>query len=224
MNIQKELLALADEQYKNFHRKLIPTVNPQKIIGIRVPVLREFAKKISKAPEAKLFLETLPHTYYEENNLHVFLLQAEKDFDKAIAATEAFLPYIDNWATCDSPLPKTFGKNRERLLPYAEKWLKSGHTYTVRYAIGVFMRLFLDEFFEQRYLQLVADVKSDEYYVNMMCAWYFATAVVKQKEAALPYITQNRLDVRMHNKTIQKCIESYRIDAQTKELLKKLKR
>ena len=224
MSIREKLFELQDKEYKKFHSALMPTVDPEKIIGIRTPVLRKLAKEIKGTPEAEDFLNTLPHSFYEENNLHVFLLQSEKSFDRAIYEIEKFLPFIDNWATCDAPPPKAFEKNRERLLPYVEKWLKEKHTYTVRYGIGILMRLFLEEFFDEKYPVMVAEVKSEEYYVNMMRAWYFATAMAKQKESILPYLTENRLDVWTHNKTIQKCVESYRIDGETKAFLRNLKR
>ena len=224
MSIREKLFELQDKEYKKFHSALMPTVDPEKIIGIRTPVLRKLAKEIKGTPEAEDFLNTLPHSFYEENNLHVFLLQSEKSFDRAIYEIEKFLPFIDNWATCDAPPPKAFEKNRERLLPYVEKWLKEKHTYTVRYGIGILMRLFLEELFDEKYPGMVAEVQSEEYYVNMMRAWYFATAMAKQKESILPYLTENRLDVWTHNKTIQKCVESYRIDGETKAFLRNLKR
>ena len=224
MVICEKLFELQDAEYKKFHSALMPTVDPDKIIGIRTPALRKFAKEIKGTPEAEDFLKTLPHRFYEENNLHVFLLQSEKSFDRAIYEIEKFLPFIDNWATCDAPLPKAFEKNRERLPPYVEKWLNEKHTYTVRYGIGILMRLFLEEFFDEKYPGMVAEVQSEEYYVNMMRAWYFATAIAKRKESILPYLTENRLDVWTHNKTIQKCVESYRIDGETKAFLRNLKR
>ena len=223
MNIQEELLKLSDEKYKTFHSALMPTVDPEKVIGIRVPVLRKFAKKIQGSPEAEEFLKSLPHKFYEENNLHIFLLQGEKDFEVAAREIERFLPFIDNWATCDAPPPKAFEKYREKLLPYIEKWLNLGHTYTVRYGIGMLMRLFLDGCFEEKYLQMVAEVHSEEYYVNMMRAWYFATAMAKQERSTLPYIAEKRLDTWTHNKTIQKCVESYRIAPELKNYLKTLR-
>ncbi len=224
MNIQEQLLKLADEEYKSFHQALMPTVNPDSIIGVRVPLLRKFAKEIKGMKETEEFLKTLPHRFYEENNLHVFLLQGEKNFQVAIREIELFLPYIDNWATCDAPLPEAFKREREKLVPYVGKWLKAQHTYTVRYAIGVLMRLFLEDGFDEKFPAMVARVESDEYYVNMMRAWYFATAMAKQPEKILPYITQNRLDRWTHNKTIQKCVESYRIEKELKNHLKTLKR
>ena len=222
-NIQKQLFKMQDVEYKNFHSKLMPTVDDEKIIGIRIPVLRKFANEFAKSQEAETFVESLPHKYYEEDNLHAFVLEKIKDFDVAIKKTEAFLPYIDNWATCDMFMPDIFKKNSEKVLPYALKWIKSDHIYTVRYGIGILMKLFLDEDFKEEYMQIVGDVKSGEYYVNMMIAWYFATALAKQYDCAVKFIEQKKLDVWVHNKTIQKAVESYRIPKTTKEYLKTLK-
>ncbi len=221
--LQKSLFALQDIEYKKFHSKLMPTVDENKIIGIRIPVLRKFANEFAKKEEAKKFLSKLPHTYYEEDNLHAFVLEKEKNFEKALKLTEEFLPYIDNWATCDMFFPKVFVKNKEKIFEYAKNWMKSEHPYTIRYGIGIMMRLFLDEDFKEEYLELVASVKSDGYYVNMMISWYFATALAKQYKSAVKYIEQKKLDVWVHNKTIQKAVESYRISGEIKEYLKILK-
>ena len=221
--IQEQLFAMQDADYKAFHSKLMPTVNPEKIIGIRTPVLRKFANEFAKTDGAEKFINDLPHKYYEENNLHAFLLEKVKDFDKAIALAEEFLPYIDNWATCDVFMPKAFKTNRGKVLPYAKRWMKSNHTYTVRYGIGILMSLVLDDDFDEKYLETVALVKSDEYYINMMIAWYFATALAKQYDCAVKYIEQKRLEKWVHNKTIQKAVESYRVPNETKEYLKTLK-
>ncbi|MEE1042841.1 MAG: DNA alkylation repair protein [Clostridia bacterium] len=222
-DIQKDLFALRDEKYKIFHSKLMPTINPELIIGVRTPVLRKYALEIAKTDNAKDFIENLPHKYYEENNLHAFILEQTKDFDRAIYLWEKFLPYIDNWATCDMFSDKVFKNHRDKILPYVKKWLKSNHTYTVRYAIGILMNLFLDEHFKNEYMDIVSKIKSDEYYINMMIAWYFATALAKQYEAAIEYLEQKRLPIWIHNKTIQKAVESYRIPRETKEYLKVLK-
>ncbi len=221
--LQKNLFEMQDMEYKKFHSKLMPTVDENKIIGIRTPVLRRFANEFAKSEKADGFLSKLPHRYYEENNLHAFVVEKTKDFDLAVELTEKFLPYIDNWATCDMFFPKVFGKNKKMMLEYAKKWMKSHHTYTVRYGIGIMMRLFLDNDFKDEYSELVASVKSDEYYVNMMIAWYFATALAKQYDCTVKYIEQNKLDVWVHNKTIQKAVESYRISKEIKEYLKTLK-
>lgn len=222
-DIQKELFALSDEEYKNFNAKLIPTVNPDNIIGVRTPILRKYAKELAKTPEAEMFLEQLPHKYYEENNLHAFLIEQIKDYEKAVYETEQFLPYIDNWATCDTFTPKVFKKNKEALLIKINEWIKSDKTYTVRYATGLLMSLYLDEDFTPDKAQTVAEVKSDEYYINMMIAWYFATALAKQYDAVIGYITEYKLPEWIHNKTIQKAVESNRISKETKEYLKSFK-
>ncbi len=224
MNITEELFRLKDEKYRDFQAKLIPTVEPKRIIGVRMPLLRKLAKEFAKMPEAEIFMTDLPHKYYEENNVHMLLISEIKDFDKTLCALECFLSYVDNWSTCDMPPMKVFKDNPERLLPYIKKWLKSEHTYTVRYGIKALLDMFLDERFDSAYPELVSEVKSDEYYVNMMIAWYFATALAKQYDAVLPYITEKRLDPWVHNKAIQKAMESFRIDAVKKSFLKKLKR
>ncbi len=223
MNICEELFELKDDEYRKFNSRLLPTVNPERIIGVRVPLIRKLVKKFSKLPDAAKFLKELPHKYYEEDLVHVLLIGEIRDFDVAIEARERVLPCIDNWAVCDVPMPKVFCRNKERLLPYAEKWIKSEHPYTVRYGIKVLMDLFLDGDFDIKYPEMVSRIKSDEYYVNMMIAWYFATALAKQYGAVLPYIEGQRLEPWIHNKTIQKAVESYRIDAETKNYLKTLK-
>ncbi len=225
MNIPAKLFELQDLAYKEFHSKLMPTINPDVIIGVRTPHLRKLAKELLKTePDVvKAFMTNLPHTYYEENNLHAFLLESIKDYNECIKALDVFLPYVDNWATCDSMSPKVFGKYPEELFFQITVWLKSDHTYTVRYAIGLLMRYYLDEQFEEKHLELVAGISSEEYYINMMRAWYFATALAKQYESALPWLTDKRLDMWTHNKTIQKAVESYRITKEQKNYLKSLK-
>lgn len=220
----KTLFPMQDIKYKDFSSKLMPTVSPDTVIGIRTPVLRAFAKEFSKEKEAGIFLSSLPHRYYEENNLHAFILSEIKDFDLALSETEKFLPYIDNWATCDSFMPKIFRKNPDKLMPKIKKWLTSEHTYTVRFAIGLLMKLFLDKDFNEEYPELVSNVKSDEYYVNMMIAWYFATALAKQYDKVIGYIENNALDTWIHNKTIQKSVESHCISPEKKAYLKTLKK
>ena len=222
--IQKRLFALQDKEYQAFTAKLNPTVDPETIIGVRLPALRALAKELKNTDEAKDFLSSLPHEYLEENHLHSFLLSGIKDFDEGIAAVERFLPYIDNWAVCDSLRIKALAKYPERLLPYLEKWMKSDHTYTVRCGILNLMNYFLDDRFDEKYPAMVAAVHCEEYYVNMMIAWYFATALAKQYDAALPYLTEQRLDKWVHNKTIQKAVESYRITDEQNAYLKTLRR
>lgn len=221
--IRARLFDLQDEGYRAFHSRLMPTVPPETVIGVRVPALRRLAKRLAGTPQAEAFLQELPHTYYEENNLHAFLLESIRDYDAALAATEKFLPYIDNWATCDSFCPKVFAKHKEELLPVLRRWMASDHPYTVRYGMEMLMRYYLDEDFRPEHLAWAAAVHSGEYYINMMRAWYFATALAKQPEVALPWLTERRLDVWTHNKTIQKAVESFRIPAETKAFLRTLR-
>ena len=218
------LMELKDEEYANFHRKLIPNILPEKVIGVRTPALRKLAKQISRENYCRDFLKELPHSYYDENQLHGFIISEIKDFDACMEELEAFLPFIDNWATCDQTSPKIFKKRKEDLLPYIRKWLDSEHTYTIRFGIGMLMQHFLDEDFLPEYLAMVSGIQSEEYYVNMEIAWYMATALTKQWDATIPYIEQGKMDVWVHNKTIQKARESYRITQEQKEYLKGLKR
>jgi len=211
---------MENEEYREFSSKLMPTIEKSKVIGIRIPLLRKFAKSLENYEE---FLSDLPHRYFEENNLHAFLIEREDNFDRCIEKLNIFLPYVDNWATCDSLKPKVLRKEPKKLLEYIKIWLKSKNVYTVRYGINLLMSFYLDENFDRKYLMLVANVKSDEYYINMMRAWYFATALAKQYEQTLPYIKTKVLDVWTHNKTIQKATESLRVSKQQKEYLKTLK-
>ena len=221
--IRQQLFAMQDTDYREFQVKLIPTVDPEKVIGVRTPQLRKFAKELSRDPDAERFLEDLPHEYFDENQLHTFLISELKDFDSCILKTERFLPQIDNWATCDQLSPKVFRRHRAALLPEIERYLASTHTYTIRFGIGLLMEHYLDEDFDPACLARVAALRSGEYYVNMMIAWYFATALAKQFDAALPYLTERRLDVWTHNKTIQKAVESYRVTDEQKARLRALK-
>lgn len=222
--VRKQLFELQDLEYKAFHSRLMPTIDPETIIGVRTPVLRKFAREMSKSGSVEEFLNDLPHRYYEENNLHGFLIESIKDYDKCLAEMDRFLPYVDNWATCDLMRPKVFKKNPEALLPKIKEWLASDKTYVIRYAIGALMTYFLDEHFKVEYAEAVAAVESEEYYVKMMVAWYFATALAKQWDAILPFIEGWRLKKWNHNKAIQKAIESYRITAEQKDYLRTLKR
>ena len=219
-SLQKQLFELQDLKYRDFHSKLLPGIDKEKIIGIRTPQLRKFAKEFAKTKEADLFLQDLPHTYYEENNLHMMLVSWMKDYGACLKEVRRFLPYIDNWATCDLPLPKCFEKHKTELLPEIQSWIMDTHTYTSRYGIGVLMRLYLDEAFLPEFPELVAQVRSEEYYVNMMIAWYMATALAKQWETIIPYIEQKKLPEWVHRKTIQKAVESYRITPEQKAYLK----
>lgn len=218
--VLKTLMSLQDTKYKNFHSALMPTIDPNLIIGVRVPQLRKFAKEFSKTQDSEIFLNSLPHKYYEENNLHAFIIQQEKDFDHVIKLTKEFLPYIDNWATCDMFRPKVFGNNPEKILPEILNWLSSDKPYTVRFGIGLLHSFFLDKNFSPEILKIVSKIRSDEYYVNMMIAWFFQTALVKQYSLALPYITENKLPKWVHNKTIRKASESFRITKEIKDYLK----
>lgn len=210
------LLRHQDLSYRDMQRRLMPTVDPETILGVRTPVLRQLAKELE---DGEAFRQKLPHRYFEENQIHAFLLEREKDFDKTVRAVEAFLPYVDNWATCDQLRPRAF-RDHERLLPWISKWLASSEPYTLRFGLGMLMCHFLDEDFRPDFLEMAASVKSGEYYVNMMVAWYFATALAKQYEAALPYITDCRLEPWTHNKAIQKAAESFRVSPEHKAFLK----
>ena len=218
--IQKHLFELQDMAYRDFHSRLMPDIDKETIIGIRVPVLRKYAKSIAGTELSEKFIKELPHHYYEENNLHMMLITRIKDYDKCLSEVERFLPCIDNWATCDFPAPKCFENHKEELLPVIKRWIASGETYTIRYGIGMLMRLYLDADFDPEYVKLVAEVKSDEYYVNMMIAWYMATALAKQWDAVIPYIEEHRMSDWVHRKTIQKAVESYRITDEQKRYLK----
>ena len=217
------LFALQDKSYADFQSKLLPTVPRETVIGVRTPDLRKLAKKLSRTPAAKEFLHNLPHRYFDENQLHAFILSEEKDFGTCLAELERFLPYVDNWATCDQLSPRCFKKYAAELLPHIRKWMRSTHTYTIRFGICALMRYYLDEAFLPEYLQWVASIKSDEYYIRMMQAWFFATALAKQWNATLPYIGQHRLEKDTHNKTIQKAVESFRITDEQKAFLKTLR-
>mgnify|MGYP000028546931 FL=1 len=221
--ISEQLFALQDTEYQTFQSKLMPAIPPETVIGVRTPLLRKLAKELAGTPQEEEFLHSLPHRYYEENNLHAFLIEQIRDYDTVLAETETFLPYIDNWATCDCFCPKVFAKHKAELLSSIRRWLNSGKLYPVRYAMGMLMRYYLDEGFRPEYLAWVAGVHSEEYYLNMMRAWYFATALAKQPDAALPWLTERRLDVWTHNKTIQKAVESCRISPEMKQQLRELR-
>lgn len=221
--VEQELLAMQDIGYQDFQSRLMPTVEKERIIGVRTPQLRRFAKAFGKTADAEAFLQRLPHRYYEEDNLHAFLIEDIKDYDRCVMYLDAFLPYVDNWATCDMMRPKVLKKDLPRLLSKIKEWIASEHTYTIRYGIGLLMQFYLEEAFSPEYPELVAAVHSEEYYVNMMIAWYFATALAKQYESILPYLEKAKLPVWVHNKTIQKAIESYRITKEQKAYLRSLK-
>lgn len=218
-----ELFQMRDKDYAAMQAKIIPTVSADRIIGVRTPTLRAFAKRLYKDSDTGRFLSALPHQFFDEDQLHAFVISLEKDFDRCVAAVEAFLPFIDNWATCDQLSPKAFKKEPEKLLPYIEEWIKSDRVYTVRFAIEMLMQHFLDKRFDTKYADMVAEVKSGEYYINMMIAWYFTTALAKQYDLVLQYLEEKRLDDWTHNKAIQKSVESYRIKDEQKAYLKTLK-
>ena len=221
--IQQRLFALQDAGYRDFHAALMPTVDKTLVIGVRMPALRALAKELKGTELAADFMAALPHKYYEENNLHAALIGHIRDFDACMAAVERFLPYVDNWATCDMMNPRALAKDKAALLERIRLWLQSGHTYTVRFGMEMLMNHFLEEDFREEYPALVASVQSEEYYVRMMQAWYFATALAKQYEAAVTYLEQRRLGAWVHNKTIQKARESFRVSQEQKEYLKSLK-
>ena len=221
--IRKELYSLQDLKYREMQIRLIPTVQPERIIGVRTPELRKAAKKLAASEEIGLFLHDLPHPTFDENQLHAFIISQLKDYEQCMDEVIRFLPYIDNWATCDQLSPKIFRKHRPKLIDQIRKWIISDRTYTIRFGIGMLMEHFLDEDYDPAYPEMVACIRSDEYYVNMMIAWYFATALAKQYDSILPFIKNRRLDPWTHNKTIQKARESYRISPEQKEYLKALK-
>uniref|UniRef100_UPI0040575033 DNA alkylation repair protein n=1 Tax=Acetatifactor sp. TaxID=1872090 RepID=UPI0040575033 len=221
--IQNDLFTMQDIEYRDFHSKLIPNINPELVIGVRTPELRKYAKQLAKTPSACEFLNILPHQYYEENNLHGFLIEGMKDFNTVIQALDTFLPYVDNWATCDMMAPKVFKKHLPELLTKIKEWMASEHVYAVRFGMGMLLKYYLDDAFSPKYLEWVTSVKSEEYYIKMMVAWYFATALAKQYEATLPYIEKRSLEQWTHNKAIQKASESYRITPEQKEYLRSLK-
>lgn len=215
-------MALADEKYRAFHSKLIPSVDPDTIIGVRTPALKAYARSLKNC-DVCAFLSDLPHKYYDENNLHGLLVMGIKDYDECVAALEKFLPFVDNWATCDLLRPVSFKKHRLELIERIKVWLDSEHTYTKRFGMEMLMLHFLDEDFKPVYLDWLAEIRSDEYYVNMMLAWFYATALAKQWGVTVPYIENRRLDTWVHNKTIQKAIESYRVTDEQKAYLRTLR-
>ena len=221
--IINNLNSLSDSKYRDFQIKLIPGKTSDQMIGVRTPDLRSYAKELSKRDDVSDFLNNLPHEFFDENQLHAFIISLLKDYDKCMDEVEHFLPYVDNWATCDQMSPKIFKKNREKLLEKIRDWIASDKTYTIRFGIKMLMEHFLDDDFDLQYPDMVASVRSEEYYVNMMIAWSFATALAKQYDSILPYIEEKRLDTWTHNKAIQKSIESYRITDDQKSYLRSLK-
>ncbi len=222
-SIKDELFKLQDIKYRDFQTKLIPNINIANVIGVRTPELRSYAKELVKSNNYELFLNDLPHKYFDENQLHAFIISEIKDYNECVSHVNKFLPYIDNWATCDQMSPKVFKKHKEELLKEIKVWIKSKKPYTIRFGIDKLMQLYLDEDFKEEYLKLVSNIKSNEYYVNMMRAWFFATALAKQYDTTIKYIEDRKLDTWVHNKTIQKAIESYRITEKQKEYLRSLR-
>lgn len=220
--IQKRLFELQDLKYRDFTASLIPTVGKETVIGARSPMIRKLAKELSDEQKTK-FINDLPHRYYEENNLHAAIIESIRDYDTVIFELERFLPFVDNWATCDMMRPRVFKRHLPELLSKIREWSASEHTYTIRFGLEMLMCFYLDENFRTEYLEIASAVRSEEYYVNMMIAWFFATALAKQYDSALPYIEQKRLDTWVHNKAIQKSIESYRVSDEQKEYLRRLK-
>ncbi len=221
MTIVQRLFAMQDVSYADFQANLTPGIPRERFIGVRVPQLRRMAKEIQN--EAADFMKQLPHKYYDENILHGLLISEMKDFEECLEALEAFLPYVDNWAVCDTMSPKVLGKNREVLLEKITQWKDSAHTYTCRFAVLCLMRLFLDDQFNASYLEIPASIHSDQFYVNMMIAWFYATALAKQWDTTIPYLEQHRLPDWVHRKTIQKARESYRISSEQKKYLQSFK-
>ena len=221
--LHSSLFALQDIEYRAFHSKLMPTVNPETVIGIRTPALRRFAREFAKSEAVSAFMGNLPHSYYEENNLHAFLIEAIGDFEKTVTALDLFLPYVDNWATCDMMSPKIFANHKAQLLPFIEKWLASDHVYTARFALVMLMKHYLDEDFSPVYLEKACAVASDSYYIEMAKAWFFAEALVKQYESAFPYLSGKKLSPWVHNKTISKACDSFRISNEKKNILRALR-
>ena len=223
-DIQKDLFSMRDLQYALFQSKLMPTVPSDTVIGVRMPDLRAYAKNLHRSDKCDAFLQELPHRYYEENNLHGLLLMQERDFARCICELDRFLPHVDNWATCDMLRPKCFAAHRRELVPYIERWMTSDCTYTVRFGIEMLMVHYLQDDFHERYMDMVSIIDHNDYYVNMMCAWYFATALGFQYEAAVRYLETGKLPPWIHNKTIQKAVESNRIPEEVKRYLRTLRR
>jgi len=221
--IRSELFKMQDLEYRDFSSSLNPAVSKDTVIGVRTPELKKLAKELRSKTDTDQFLSELPHKYFEENNLHAFIIAGTKNYDELICKLDRFLPHVDNWATCDQLRPVIFKKNHDKLISDIKRWLKSEHIYTVRFAIGMLMCHFLDDSFSEEHPRMIANIKSDEYYLNMMIAWYFATALSKQYDAIIPFIENKTLDKWTHNKTIQKAIESFRVTGDHKTYLKTLK-
>lgn len=223
-SIKEKLFKLQDKEYRKIQVKTITNIDPDTIIGVRTPELKKLANEMFKSGNYKSFIEDLPHKYFDENQLHAFIISKIKNYDECLDAFNKFLPYIDNWATCDQSCPNAFKKNSDKLIKEIKVWIKSKKTYTIRFGISMLMRNYLDDNYKEEYLELVSKIRSNEYYVNMMIAWFFATALAKRYDDTIKYIENEKLDIWTHNKTIQKAIESYRITIEQKEYLRSLKK
>ena len=223
MTLYDRLTEVKDDAYREFQTKLVPNISPETILGVRTPDMRKIAKEVFESSEKDTFLNDLPHQYYEENLIHFFVISMIKDFDECVQDVETFLPYVDCWPVSDQASPKAFKKNHQKLLPYIRKWIASDHVYTARFGIRMLMNEFLGDDFKEEYPELVANKKGDDYYLKMMVAWYFATALAKRYDETIPYFEDHRLDEWVHKKAIQKAIESYRVSDEHKEYLKSLK-
>ena len=223
MTVYERLSACRDEEYRDFQSKLVPNIPKETVLGVRTPDMRKIAKEIRGTEDAEAFLSQLPHEYYEENLVHFFLIAEIRDFDECVKAVETFLPYVDCWPVCDQSSPKVFARNHERLLPFIKKWIGSEDVYTARFGIRMLMNEFLGEDFRPEYLEWVAAVKGEDYYIKMMVAWYFATALAKRYDESVVYVEERRLEPWTHKKAIQKALESYRVSDEHKEYLKTLR-
>lgn len=220
MTVYERLAACGSEKYRDFQSKLVPNIPKETILGVKTPDMRRIAKEIKGTKEAEEFLTELPHKYYEENLVHFFLIAMIRDFDECVKAVETFLPYVDCWPVCDQSSPKVFTKDHDKLLPLIKKWISSEHVYSVRFGLRMLMNEFLGEDFSPEYLEWAAAVKGQDYYIKMMVAWYFATALAKQYDDSVVYIEERRLEPWTHKKAIQKAIESFRVSDEHKEYLK----
>ena len=223
MTLYDRLMEVKDDTYREFQVKLVPNISPEIVLGVRTPDMRKIARELFESSERDAFLNDLPHRYYEENLIHFFVISMIKDFDECVEAVEAFLPYVDCWPVSDQTTPKAFAKNHQNLLPYIRKWIASDHVYTARFGIRMLMNEFLGDDFRDEYPELVANKKGDDYYLKMMIAWYFATALAKKYNETIPFFEQRRLDEWVYRKAIQKAVESYRVSDEHKEYLKSLR-
>lgn len=223
MTLYRRLEEVKDDAYREFQAKLVPNIPKETILGVRTPEMRKIAKEVFESAERDAFLNDLPHKYYEENLIHFFVLAMIRDFNECVRRVEAFLPYVDCWPASDQATPKSFRKNHEKLLPYIEKWIASDHVYTARFGLRMLMNEFLDADFKEEYLALAASKQGEDYYLKMMIAWFFATALAKRYDETVPYLEQHRLDEWVHKKAIQKAIESFRVSDAHKEYLKRLR-